>query len=93
MRALRRFCIGIFALCGLIGAAPAGNAAEWPVRVVKVVVPFAAGGATDVLTRLLWQRLSSDLNATFVVENRGAAPAAISAARWSRLRRTTATHS
>jgi tripartite-type tricarboxylate transporter receptor subunit TctC len=73
MRALRRFCIGIFALCGLIGAAPAGNAAEWPVRVVKVVVPFAAGGATDVLTRLLWQRLSSDLNATFVVENRGGA--------------------
>jgi tripartite-type tricarboxylate transporter receptor subunit TctC len=72
MRALLRFCAGLVVLSA---AAPvsAGLAAEWPTRVVRVVVPFAAGGATDVLTRLLCQRLSSELNATFVVENRGGA--------------------
>jgi tripartite-type tricarboxylate transporter receptor subunit TctC len=48
-------------------------AAEWPARPVRVVVPFPAGGATDVLTRLLCERLAAQLNATFIVENRGGA--------------------
>ncbi|HEY6254526.1 MAG TPA: tripartite tricarboxylate transporter substrate-binding protein [Xanthobacteraceae bacterium] len=53
-------------------ATPVG-AAEWPTRAVRVVVPFAAGGATDVLTRLLCQRLAAQLNVPFIVENRGGA--------------------
>src|SRR5258708_7619115 len=48
-------------------------AADWPARAVRIVVPFPAGGATDVLTRLLSQRLATELNAPFVVENRGGA--------------------
>jgi tripartite-type tricarboxylate transporter receptor subunit TctC len=48
-------------------------AAPWPLRTVRVVVPFAAGGATDVLTRLLCQRLAAQLNVPFIVENRGGA--------------------
>jgi tripartite-type tricarboxylate transporter receptor subunit TctC len=48
-------------------------AAQWPLRAVRVVVPFAAGGATDVLTRLLCQRLAAQLNVPFIVENRGGA--------------------
>ncbi len=56
-----------------LALAASGRAAEWPTRVVKVVVPFAAGGATDVLTRLLCQRLSTQLNASFIIENRGGA--------------------
>jgi tripartite-type tricarboxylate transporter receptor subunit TctC len=48
-------------------------AADWPTRAVRIVVPFPAGGATDVLTRLLCQRLATELNAPFVVENRGGA--------------------
>jgi tripartite-type tricarboxylate transporter receptor subunit TctC len=57
----------------LIATASASRAAEWPTRLVRVVVPFAAGGATDVLTRVLCQRLAVDLNVPFVVENRGGA--------------------
>jgi tripartite-type tricarboxylate transporter receptor subunit TctC len=48
-------------------------AADWPTRAVRIVVPFPAGGATDVLTRLLCQRLATELNAPFIVENRGGA--------------------
>ncbi|HWF96031.1 MAG TPA: tripartite tricarboxylate transporter substrate-binding protein [Xanthobacteraceae bacterium] len=48
-------------------------AAQWPLRAVRVVVPFPAGGATDVLTRLLCQRLAAQLNVPFIVENRGGA--------------------
>jgi tripartite-type tricarboxylate transporter receptor subunit TctC len=56
-----------------IALATPGHAAEWPSRLVRFVVPFPAGGATDVLTRLLCQRLAGELNVPFIVENRGGA--------------------
>jgi tripartite-type tricarboxylate transporter receptor subunit TctC len=68
-----KICTGILALLLALAAASSGSAAEWPTRLVRVIVPFPAGGATDVLTRVLCQRLAADLNATFVVENRGGA--------------------
>ena len=55
---------------------------SYPSRNVKWVVPYAPGGATDVLSRLLCQRLSDRLGQTFVVENKPGA-AAISGRRRS----------
>jgi tripartite-type tricarboxylate transporter receptor subunit TctC len=49
------------------------RAQEWPVRLVRFVVPFPAGGATDVLTRVLCERLAAHFNVPFIVENRGGA--------------------
>ncbi|WP_027530561.1 tripartite tricarboxylate transporter substrate binding protein [Bradyrhizobium sp. WSM3983] len=43
---------------------------SYPSRSVKWVVPYAPGGATDVLSRLICQRLSERLGQTFVVENK-----------------------
>lgn len=43
---------------------------SYPSRSVKWVVPYAPGGATDVLSRLICQRLSDRLGQTFVVENK-----------------------
>ena len=74
MRRSLRVCGVAFACVVSLAMAPTlGLAAEWPSRVVKVVVPFPAGGATDVLTRVLCQRLSTQLNASFIIENRGGA--------------------
>ncbi|HEX9398221.1 MAG TPA: tripartite tricarboxylate transporter substrate binding protein [Burkholderiales bacterium] len=42
----------------------------WPDRTVRIVVPFAPGGSADTLGRIAAQKLSEDLKATFVVENR-----------------------
>lgn len=42
----------------------------WPARTVKVVVPYAAGGLTDTIGRLLAQDFTEQLGGTFVVENR-----------------------
>lgn len=51
-------------------ALPMAAAQDWPARPVKLINPFAAGSAVDVVTRLVAQRLSQNLNAQFVVENR-----------------------
>src|SRR6201996_9096721 len=50
--------------------APAQAEAAYPNRAVKWVVPYAAGGATDVLSRLICQRLSDKLGQPFLVENK-----------------------
>jgi tripartite-type tricarboxylate transporter receptor subunit TctC len=54
-------------------AAPALAQDAWPTRTVRVVVPTAAGGALDVVARLLGQRLSERFGQSFVIENRGGA--------------------
>ena len=61
------------AICAL-GLFPGpANAQQWPNRVVKFVVPFAAGGTTDILGRLMAQRLSEEYGQQFVVENKAGA--------------------
>lgn len=63
---LRRTAI----LAGL--ALPAlARAQDWPARPIRVVLPFAAGGSSDVAARLLAPRVSALLGQQIVVENRG----------------------
>jgi tripartite-type tricarboxylate transporter receptor subunit TctC len=52
---------------------------SWPQRPVKVVVPFVAGGNTDVQARIMSERLSAQLGQQFLVENRVGASGAIAA--------------
>src|SRR5688572_6076001 len=49
----------------------------WPDRPVKIIVPFAPGGSADTLGRLVAQKLSEQLKASFVVENRPGAGGAL----------------
>ena len=62
-----------FSLLALMAAGAAGtcaNAQPYPARPVTFVVPFAAGGGTEFLARLLGQRLEQRLGKPFVIENR-----------------------
>jgi tripartite-type tricarboxylate transporter receptor subunit TctC len=54
---------------GLAAATP-GSAASYPTRVITLVVPFPAGGATDVVARTLAQGLSERFGQQVIVENR-----------------------
>lgn len=60
-------------------AAPGGTAAEYPARPIKLVVPYAAGGPTDVLGRLVAEFLGRDLKQAVFVENKAGAQGAIGA--------------
>src|SRR5215470_2204001 len=51
----------------------AAQAQEWPTRPITMVVPFAAGGPTDIVGRIVAQRLSEVLGQSVVVENIGGA--------------------
>jgi tripartite-type tricarboxylate transporter receptor subunit TctC len=64
----RRFLL-LAGIAAVAGASRLGAAESYPVRPVRVVVPYAPGGPTDVITRLLAQKLSERVGKQFYVEN------------------------
>lgn len=71
-RFTRRIALAI-AATGLVAGPSAAWAQAWPTRPVTMILPFAAGGGTDVLARALAQDLSERLGQQFVVDNRAGA--------------------
>jgi tripartite-type tricarboxylate transporter receptor subunit TctC len=65
-----------------LAATASGNAAEFPVRPIRVVVPYAAGGPTDVLGRLVADFLGRDLGQAAFVENKPGPRARSAPKRW-----------
>jgi tripartite-type tricarboxylate transporter receptor subunit TctC len=66
-------------VCGIVVAVPQAGAAEYPTRPIRLIVPYAAGGPTDVLGRLVGDYLGRDLKQTVVIENKAGAQGAIGA--------------
>ncbi|HEX3170646.1 MAG TPA: tripartite tricarboxylate transporter substrate binding protein [Burkholderiales bacterium] len=66
----------LLAFPGLVGALPV-HAQNYPVRPVRMIVPFSPGGATDVPARILGQRLSEALGHQIVIDNRPGAGAVL----------------
>jgi len=81
----RRQVLTYLAVTALLGAAVQPSlAADWPQRPVRVIIPFAAGGNSDGMARILAQRLSQVFEQQFVIENRvgaGGSLAAVDVAR------------
>lgn len=64
-----------------LGLLSVGAAAEtWPTKPLKVIVPFTAGSSTDVIPRIVLERLSPQLGQTIVIENRAGAGGSIGSA-------------
>jgi tripartite-type tricarboxylate transporter receptor subunit TctC len=66
-------------LAGLAACAIAATASaqQYPSRTIKLIVPFAAGGSTDIIARLTAEQLRKELGQTVVVENVGGAAGAL----------------
>lgn len=67
--------VGLIAFADAAGAAPPAQA--YPERPVRIIVPFPAGGATDVAARILANELTAKFKQTFLIENRGGAAGTI----------------
>ena len=63
----------MLALAASTGSAVIALAQDYPTRAIRIVVPFAAGGGTDVFTRIMAQRLQEALGQSVVVDNRAGA--------------------
>ena len=57
---------------------------NWPSRAVKILVPYPAGGSTDILARLLGHKLSETLNQSVVIENKGGASGGVAASAFTK---------
>lgn len=78
----RRFFLGLAAIClgaGVSGVASLAHAAAYPEKPVSVYVGFSAGGPTDMVARLLADKLGQKLGQTFVIENKAGASGAVAA--------------
>ena len=65
----------------LVSAMAAAPAQTYPSRPITMVVPFAAGGTTDAIARILGENLSQTLGQQIVIENVGGAGGSVGAAR------------
>jgi tripartite-type tricarboxylate transporter receptor subunit TctC len=71
---LRRALIAAAGIAALATWPPAATAqADWPTRPVRIVVPFAAGGTTDLTARIVAEELTRVTKQPFVVENKAGA--------------------
>jgi len=75
MRTCSKLIVSLFLSCtaSFASSAAAAQANTYPDHAVRLVVPFAPGGSTDILARILAKELASELNVSIPVENRAGA--------------------
>src|SRR5712672_1063452 len=69
MRA-RRVLLALLSILAAHGLAPAAHAQGWPQKPARIIVPFAPGGSSDGIARVIAQALSDIYGSQFIVENR-----------------------
>lgn len=76
---MRRLRLALLLILATVGSISAGHPQEWPQHAVKIIVPYAAGGTSDGVGRILATRLSDLYGQPFIIENRPGASGAIAA--------------
>ena len=68
-----QLALGIFLALAMVSL----SASEFPAKPIKIIVPFSPGGGSDVITRLLAEKMSADLGVSVLVENKPGASSII----------------
>src|SRR4051794_39399236 len=68
---------GALVSLSIVGAQPAASQQQYPIKPVRIIVPYAAGGVTDVVARVVADELANPLGQPVVVENRTGAGGSI----------------
>ncbi len=66
---MRKLCLALATALATLAALAAASAQTYPSKPVNIIVPFAAGGATDTLTRFLGERMRERLGQPIIIEN------------------------
>lgn len=77
MKPIRSICSRVLTAAVWLAFAPMAQAQAWPAKPVKIVVPYAPGGAVDVVTRKMAAKLQEQTGQTFFVENKAGATGTI----------------
>ena len=75
----KHFGYGVALVLAILAAALPSFAQDYPTRPLTIVVPFAAGGGTDIVARMLAQKLEQRLGKSFVIDNKPGAGSTIGA--------------
>jgi tripartite-type tricarboxylate transporter receptor subunit TctC len=69
---MKRAASGLLIACAAVGAAcgPAFGQSDWPARPIRLIVPFTAGSSSDIVARIVAQKLGERLKQQIFVENR-----------------------
>jgi tripartite-type tricarboxylate transporter receptor subunit TctC len=79
-RAHKPYAVFLLCAAALVHASvPTAIAQSWPTKPVRIIAPFAAGGTSDMLGRLVAQKLGEHFGQSFIIENRPGAGGAIGA--------------
>lgn len=77
---LNRLSVAVFFMTCVLSVPACAQVQDWPIRPVKFIVPFPAGGSLDPIARLAAAKLQESLNQPFIVENRPGASGIIGTA-------------
>jgi tripartite-type tricarboxylate transporter receptor subunit TctC len=70
LQSRRKFMTSVVATIAVAASGAHGEDSHWPDHPVRIIVPYPAGGSTDVLSRILAERMKEMFGQPFVIENR-----------------------